>query len=528
MSHSLPADPWLRREPILVVALAVLLFVANLLTVDLYPGFYDDDVLLGDAGVNLYLGHGFTSSAWPGQGKEEFFAGNLPLYPLLLCGWMDGFGFSQHSMRAFSYLCGSLALVTLWWAVRRRGCLRSPWRRLACVAITFLSAPLFLAYRRNRYDGLQLLLCTLLVAIWASSWRPRWKLAALFVTAGLLAASGFQAAAYVGLVTIAVVVWERWSSWRSAVATIAGLGFGAGAVLALYWWHGVLHGLAATVAWGRSIDGDTAAQIWEARKARLILDSLHDPGLLLLLLALLVPFTQRAVRQDRGLRRLAGFAVALTLVIMLGLEAAIHFAPYYRWMSLLPLALLTFRFWEQAFPKLTRPRRIIGAFALAAVGVSGWPALMALSTLLMPYGAQQHRVEAMVHEHVHPGDVVFSDYYPYCAVKHAATQAYFPGYLGRLSPEEEAAINVLVVREAHVNFWYRIQFGEFLAHFTRDGRHWEKVASAPLVRTPVSAWLARYLPERVARYEFNSAIYDLSVFRRVPEPPAATAEIKRP
>jgi hypothetical protein len=222
------------------------------------------------------------------------------------------------------------------------------------------------------------------------------------------------------------------------------------------------------------------------------------------------------VRRDPALRRLAAFTVGLTSAIMLGLEAAIHFAPYYRWMTLLPLALLTFRFWEQALPKMDRPRRLLSALTFAAVGGCGWPALIALSSLLMPYPAQRHRVEALVREHVQPGDVVFSEYYPYCAVKRAATQVYFPGYLIRASPAEEAAIDVLVIREAHPNHWYTIQYGEYLPRFSRDGRRWQKVAAAPLVRTPLSTWLARYLPERVARYEFNSAIYDLSVFRRVP------------
>src|SRR5438045_50028 len=76
------------HERRVVVAFAALLFIANVLTAKVTPITLDDEVLLSDAGVNLYMGHGFTSTAWPGQSKSEFWAGNLPLYSACLSVWL--------------------------------------------------------------------------------------------------------------------------------------------------------------------------------------------------------------------------------------------------------------------------------------------------------------------------------------------------------------------------------------------------------------------------------------------------------
>lgn len=495
-----------------VLVLAVLFALLNLQTFRLYPAFGDDDVLLSDAGVNLALGHGFTSSAWPGQAKEEFFSGNLPLYPLCLGAWLRVAGFGLLQLRVFSYVCGSVALVCIGWALRRREWIASAGMRVACVAVMFCSAPVMVAVRRNRYDGFQLLLCAILLCLWAASIRPRLKVAALFAMGLVIAVSGFQVAAFVGLLCLAAMVWERSerANWNGG-SVVAGLAAGGALVCVLYWQAGVLHGLMENVAWGRSLDAATPEQARVAHLNRVVFDSLRDTAMVPLLLVLLgcAVATKRA-----QIRREAGAAVALTLAIMLALEAAVHFAAYYRWMTAGLLSILAFRISESSLPEMPRWGRRIGEVCLGAVAVLGMAAGLVGPSLLVPYAAQSRRFEEMARANLRAGDVVFGDYQAYCAVKPLCAQAYFPGYLGRMSAEEEASVNVVMVRETHPHHWYIIHFGEYLDRFARHGK-WERVASAPLERTALSRWLARWFPGRVQGMEFTSGAWELGVYRRV-------------
>jgi hypothetical protein len=80
-----------------------------------------------DAGVNLYLGHGFTTSSFARLPAASFYAMN-PFYPGLVFLWLKCFGFSFFSVRALPVVLanGSLALVAA--ACLRAGLIREPVR----------------------------------------------------------------------------------------------------------------------------------------------------------------------------------------------------------------------------------------------------------------------------------------------------------------------------------------------------------------------------------------------------------------
>src|SRR5215471_14715245 len=78
--------------------LCFLLF--NLATASRYPFVWTDEVMYADPAVNLYLGHGFTSTAWYAQPSNEFWAGNVPLHSTLLFLWLKIFGFSITTIRS--------------------------------------------------------------------------------------------------------------------------------------------------------------------------------------------------------------------------------------------------------------------------------------------------------------------------------------------------------------------------------------------------------------------------------------------
>src|SRR5258708_31606661 len=71
----------------LLLLLSIFLAV-NLATASRYPSVWMDETLYTDPAVNLLFGHGFTSTAWPAQPRDHWWAGNVPLHEFLLYGWM--------------------------------------------------------------------------------------------------------------------------------------------------------------------------------------------------------------------------------------------------------------------------------------------------------------------------------------------------------------------------------------------------------------------------------------------------------
>ncbi|SVD30864.1 uncharacterized protein METZ01_LOCUS383718, partial [marine metagenome] len=72
---------------IVLIFLMFTIFILNIATATRYPVPWTDEVLYIDPAINLAEGNGFISTAWPSQSKEEFWASNSPLYPLLQAGW---------------------------------------------------------------------------------------------------------------------------------------------------------------------------------------------------------------------------------------------------------------------------------------------------------------------------------------------------------------------------------------------------------------------------------------------------------
>src|ERR1700733_10639900 len=89
-----------RWETWCVVVCSLGFLCLNLASGVRYPFVWTDEVMYADPAVNLYLGHGFTSSAWYAQPADAFWAGNVPLHSALLYLWLKLFGFSILAVRS--------------------------------------------------------------------------------------------------------------------------------------------------------------------------------------------------------------------------------------------------------------------------------------------------------------------------------------------------------------------------------------------------------------------------------------------
>src|SRR4028119_1304776 len=137
--YNFPSAVTPSRSESLIVTIVLLVFlllgfvVASRLPIN--NGTMVDEIMFIDPATNLYLGNGFTSSAWFAQAKNEFWAGYPPLYSLILFLWMQIFGFSIATAKSLNYVLIIVAGLLLWLSVIRLNLVNSTRSRVTLIAI---------------------------------------------------------------------------------------------------------------------------------------------------------------------------------------------------------------------------------------------------------------------------------------------------------------------------------------------------------------------------------------------------------
>ena len=119
-----------------------------------------------DPAVNLVLQGQFSSTVWFVQRGNEFWAGNTPLYTLMLAAWLKVFGISVLVVRSLNYVLMAVAMGLLWELTRREHWIRRPDLRLALCALLLTSRGMVFTYRMGRYDVLGLVLFAAAALVW--------------------------------------------------------------------------------------------------------------------------------------------------------------------------------------------------------------------------------------------------------------------------------------------------------------------------------------------------------------------------
>lgn len=431
MTDLFSAREWFALGAMLAVFLAV-----NVATAGLSPAVWMDEVMYADPGVNLALDGRFVSSAWYAQDADALWAGNTPLYPLLLAGWVRIFGFGLTEVRALNafliVLCG-LTAAALW---RRTDAAVPPVYLFAGVAAMLSATSVAFCFRGGRPDTLGLLLL-LFLALSTTIKKSRTRLFVLACVAALVPLAGLQFAFYAGLLcALWLCVMRR--NWLEAFATGVGIAIGLSGLLAFYANRGVLPGFFA------SIMPHFGAQSAEHPFAGLIEAFTADRSLLLYLAA----FWILAFFAD-GLPRRALFLGLTALTAPVILSFAGKFTLYYSWMSALPAlygALLLMRGSHQDGGS---PRRgiafLCGASFIALASLIGWPARLAVAAVERE-GRDYARIEQFVDSAVRADDVVFADFQAYYALRARRVRSFYPQYIAAISEQERAALTLLLVK----------------------------------------------------------------------------------
>ncbi len=190
-----------------VVFCSLVFLLLNLATGTRYPFVWIDEVMYADPAVNLYLGHGFTSSAWYVQHADEFWAGNVPLHSALLFLWLKAFGFSILAVRAINYVYMIAAGVLLWRACIRLELVAASWARLLLLGLMACGYSMIFAYRSGRPDCVAMLLVCAAVYVYSREcWRQR--IFGLMALGALMPWAGLQLLPLLGVG--GVLLWLYW------------------------------------------------------------------------------------------------------------------------------------------------------------------------------------------------------------------------------------------------------------------------------------------------------------------------------
>lgn len=480
------------RERALLLALVGAVLALNLVTASRYPAVWVDEVQFADPAVNWALGHGFTSSVWVKQGAHETFAGNAPLYPLLLSGWLSLTGVSAVAVRSLNYLLVSLLALLFHALLGRTGLVRSPWLRVAAAALVLTAHGLTFSYRMGRYDVLGMVWLVLAALLWTRE-RTAPRLAGLFVAGLFLAPSGLQLVPATILLCGLAVLFRPREDVPRAAALLAGL-FGGGVLLrvvlgALGTWEAFRASTGAVGVIGKSVL-DKVRDLPRVYSA--------DKSLVLVAAAALVLLAAtRRVALAAPFRSPLLFGLAALAVVPAALQVAAKFPLYYSWMAFLPLLAGVLSTLDAGtVSKGARAASVVFLLAAAAVGLP-----LRLAAVASAWVARDPvRLEADLGERLSPDDVVVTDFKGYYVVKARAKGLFGLPYLGILTPAEKASVTALVLRPEALE-----------AVKKAVGGHWEP-SGTEMPAGSVSPEPALF---RLAR-ELRDENYPLRLYRRSP------------
>ncbi len=250
--------------------------LVNLFTAERSPVVWQDEVALVDPAVNLSQGNGFTSTSW-WQTGDRFFAGNAPLYSMLLYPWISMFGVHATAVRSLNYVLILGVISLLWIGLRKLDLVRTTPARLFFTALVLCGYGVTFCYRSGRYDCLGMLIVSWLFASLAIKRRPL-RFAVEVLLAALVPWAALQLIPFIAMMSLLLLVLRGRDALRDVAAVVAGGILGSLSLIAFFMEHGV---------WGDflmacTIQSGTRLSIAQ-RLSRALFAPLVDPSAVLLL-----------------------------------------------------------------------------------------------------------------------------------------------------------------------------------------------------------------------------------------------------
>lgn len=469
-------DSTIKKQVVVwLIASTSLIFLLNVFTIRLFPLVWQDEVMFTEPAAN-FARHGYLfSRAWFFDRDTDVWAGNAPLYTILLAPWMKIFGFTPESARSFGLLLGSLGIAAWSAAMIRVGVLRSIAALVMLLSALFFDYGVALNLRSGRYDGLGILVFGLM-ALTLTAPRSRAKLLALVTLGALVVPSGLHLVIplVVGSFSAVVVSGRRWLS--SVIAVGVGCFIGCSIFALALWNLGALEHFMYSANKLSKFSGGGIPK---------------DPSLLLIGIAAILNLCS-AIRLKERNEVIYVFAIYVILSAC-ALLALKRFPTYYSWIIVLPLVpMALFEIERRAKPIQVCVRLLIlGSTAL------GLP--LQVGAAMSGEGRDFNDVNRFVAKYVHTNDVALVSPVGWYATWPVAAKTYTTEYDAEhkfMTVAEKESISVLVIENNLFPLW-RSQLGG----------NWRKVGdlSDPPKKIP-------FVSER-----FGSKLlwrYDIAVYRR--------------
>ena len=430
------------KDSWLIIPLIAIIFLLNLSIASRSPyGGWMDEVVFVDPAFNLAAGKGWTSSAWLWQTDHEFWAVNSPLYSGGLFAWIQLFGASMVTARAYCYFLAAIGIFLFWLGAFRFQIL-TPLYRLFWVVILSTQYAMNWMERNERYD---VWIFIGLGIAWAGALVKSFPAKVIAVMAGgfLVPWGGLVGAPYVCFLALLATVLTSFRFWKESLAAVVGMAAGVISVFAFYAKVGHLDAFLTSVHHNSGL-GDRP---FYAHVRDLLLYPQQDISLWAIIGVLVALtfffFFQKGHAGASPWLQLGWAAVVLMPCVMIlrGIFSMVYF-----YMVIIPLSLALLQLILHA-----RSEAWGRALAFALSLVIGLDCLMGLPARLFfayrdwDYRSPKHMTD-FVHRYIRPDDSVESDYAFYFVLKDYVKFVASPHYLAVIPPDEASRVTVALVR----------------------------------------------------------------------------------
>ncbi len=449
-----------KNESWWVALILSVFFLVNLFTAHLSPVPWYDEVFYVSPGLNLYLGEGFVSNAWPFQSGHDFWSCYVPLYPLLLSVWLKIFGFSLTTIRSMGYFFAALAGFFLWLSSLRFGWFKDTRGRLTLLVLALCGHGATISYRSGRQDALAILLAAALLCSFSIK-NKYGRFISIFVLAFICPWVQLPLVLYG--IFIAVLFFFYFKKAFLDEFIMMGLGFFSGIpwMLAFFGWHDAMD---AFLAYNKQYV--FFGQTWQEKQRLLVIQNASVGAIFLFIVALFLLWKAGRYLTSQQKTRLR-FAGTVFLLFPLIMWLVWDFHVQYSWTISLPLRIcVIMALFSADFSLGAKQKKILLAAIISFVLIAGLPARLAL--ILYQYEARDYRmVETFIKKHVKKEDVVYCGFLPYYAVK-AITPHVFLWTYSTFTEKDKKDVSIVIIRPDSIADYKGDIGGEWFLQDTLD------------------------------------------------------------
>ena len=463
----------------ITILLIIYLFVTIIASSRLYP-VWMDEVMLSDPAVNLYLGNGFTSSAWWHQPSTAFHAGTSLLYPLLLYVWLKLFGFSLEIVRSFNYFLITVSIIVIWLAIIRLKIIHSPWIRISLLISIILSESVSLSYISTRYDSLGIFLCSIILLI-ATLSHIYLRLILLIALGFLFPLTGLMLVAYSAILIILIIVYSHGKYWKESLALSFGIVLGGLSLYQLYSHQGVWDSYLIFINNQSYQKLSLIPKILRVFVKDSFCNGLRkDYSSIILFQSLLILAAYKIIKKRFHLFSFVSFGLLIVMTIPIGMCGLGRYPLYYSWTTFIPLAISVCVTFDQILSSKPNKKLLTifwAIFMLSIVGSAmvGFPSYFNIAVKYW-HARDYNRVNDFIEQYTDQEDYVLGDYSIFYAIKKNNIPVIFPLKTLGLTSKEKEQINVVIMKPNMPDESWQPNLENTLEFLGGD---WEKINNKP-------------------------------------------------